>query len=417
MIGTTTARRSEATPTMSGIPEDSLRDPLTDPTVAKPGGLKLVTAASASESAMDGQFTPKLLAALSESDDMSLDCAIESATTDALALSVRVEKSKPTDVATMRSQSPVAASDGDTDDEGPGLGVYVANSEYDTLADLKGTPGEATAMASAMGGEGYQPLLQEQDLTAPEMAAAYKAPLDSDVLDGGRVVLYYSGHGGPTGLAGVNSGREEGGGGADPATNFRDDDLLPASELLGIARSMQAKGADVHVIVDACFGGGLETELVAQQSAKADLPTLNKVADGLRAFVAAFGDHNSGISADLRAEKARVSKAVDALDAESDAVGKDQVLDFEARFARIQAISEEKENLLNDYDAFWTDRHTAWWDTAWPELAALNEAWKASTGGTLPLPPAKLVNRDSYMTAIKQVGALLAVVSGEVAGR
>ncbi len=33
-------------------------------------------------------------------------------------------------------------------------------------------------------------------------------------------------------------------GGAHPATNFRDDDLLPASELLGIARSMQAKGAE-----------------------------------------------------------------------------------------------------------------------------------------------------------------------------
>jgi len=417
MIGTTTARRSETTRPAPAIPEDSLRDPLSDPTAVKPGGLKIATAASASESAMDGQFTPKLLAALSESDDTSLDCAIESATTDALALSVRVEKAKPTDVATRRSQTPVAASDGDTDDEGPGLGVYVANSEYDTLADLKGTPGEATAMASAMGGEGYQPLLQEQDLTAPEMAAAYKAPLESDVLDGGRVVLYYSGHGGPTGLAGVNSGREEGSDEADPAADFRDDDLLPASELLGIARSMQAKGADVHVIVDACFGGGLETELVAQQSAKADLPTLHKVAEGLSAFVEAFGDHNGGISADLRAEKARVTKAVDALDAESDAVSEDKTLEFEARFARIQEIGVEKEKLLDDYDAFWTDRHTAWWDKAWPELAAVNAAWKASTGGTLPLPPAKLVNRDSTMTAIKQVKVLLAVVEAEVGAR
>lgn len=157
--------------------------------------------------------------------------------------------------------------------------LLIGNSEYQNApgARLDGVKTDVPTLAAAMKGKAQVTSLTNQ--TAAQMKSAIESEI-ARARPGDDVVIYYSGHGLPSGIVG-----------ADGATDPRNG-ILRASTIEQLIHSAEAKGVNVVVALDACHSGSIGEkvrlqDIVELQRSSRLSPALQQRLDTLHAFVAA----------------------------------------------------------------------------------------------------------------------------------
>jgi len=286
----------------------------------QPGGLRITTSSSVESTAPGAGFTAGILRWMEEQPEVSLGEVLDEVGTlavrDVGSKSLSATPTTPADV-TLREE---------TGGDGKKLAAYVGNAAYRSpWPALSAVPGEVNGLESQLSRRGYETAGKSIDVNAPDMMRTFEQA--SGVGEGDSVVLYFGGHGEPEGLIGVEdeaSGLRECGEDNDdsvcvegpmkspvvtryptvepeawwdpgideamPGSGERD--RLPLGVIRGLANRMSNAGADVHLILDACFvgnivapeGGGAFHELAtdAYGAEPADIRKIGKKLYGLR---------------------------------------------------------------------------------------------------------------------------------------
>lgn len=143
---------------------------------------------------------------------------------------------------------------------GKKVGVFIGNSQYDTMGNLPGAATDAAAMASTWGGQGYE-ARELANLGGEALKGAFNDGA-TNLGDGDELILYYAGHGLSEGLLGVDY---------QPGTTTG---LAPMAAVSGAARAAESAGVKTRLIVDACESGALVEGMVAEDAAAPAAPEL-----------------------------------------------------------------------------------------------------------------------------------------------
>lgn len=213
-----------------------------------PAAATVVASTAESERALDGAFTPALLAALRAHPGASLDQVLHQVSASALAWGPDGNSGlqHPTIVQYGRTAPPGAAGSG-----GNKHAVLIANEDYDHLGHLPAPRAEADAMQRELASRGYRADIHH-DRSAADMAALWGGMVGS-AHRGDELVAYYGGHGVPEGLAGIHHGHP-------PIAP----DLFHRAQVTGVVSSATGKGAQIRFVMDSCYSGSV-TQAVREE--------------------------------------------------------------------------------------------------------------------------------------------------------
>ena len=232
-----------------------------------PGGLRFSTSASVDQPAMGSGFTVGITRWLEAEPTASLGAILDQVAAMAVAEARDPSLGKAgSRTADHTERAPTS------DGTGRKWAAFVGNSKYEhpSWAELGAVPGEVGALESALGGRGFETTAKAFDVDADGIRDAFMSIPTVGPND--QVVLYFGGHGERQGLVGVEDqgGKDENTYPSleptptwDPgldglevrATDGRD--RLPLGDVKAIAGSLSSSGADVQVLLDACFSGTL----------------------------------------------------------------------------------------------------------------------------------------------------------------
>jgi len=216
------------------------------PMLAAAGGALVAHSAASTQLAADkGSYTQRLLAAKAADPSLSIDAAVDQ-------LSDQTSGTQQGDH--LRVGTTSSAEEG-----GKHVGVYIGNSDYETLNDLPGAATDAAGMQSTWSASGYEGTVQS-DLDSASMASAMKGGA-SALGPGDEMLVYYAGHGSEKGLLGVKEGDDR-------------PDLLANSAISGLVSQARSGKFQLKVILDSCYSGSVTDEVrkdAAIQLANADL--------------------------------------------------------------------------------------------------------------------------------------------------
>lgn len=135
---------------------------------------------------------------------------------------------------------------------GPGgkNAVLVANAKYTAVTQLNAVTKQAQSLQSELGGRGFVTNLTN-DLNAATMGARYQQ-LVSTAKAGDELVAFFTGHGLPAGLCGINY---------SPSVN----DIYATGQVSRLLSQATARGAHIRFIVDACHAGNVATTVRTQR--------------------------------------------------------------------------------------------------------------------------------------------------------
>jgi hypothetical protein len=211
------------------------------PAVPDPGrrdvAATVVGAAADTEIAMDGAFTPALLAGLQAHPDMNIDDILRLVAAAPIAHQSG-SLQHPT-IVQYGQQHAKTAPQGSKPKAPQKHAVLVANKNYLHMNPL-GTPIlEAEAMKGELETRGYRADVHT-DQRADEMGTLWSSMVGS-AKPGDDLVAYYGGHGMPAGLAGIDHDQPP--------------DIFARSSVAGVVSSATGKGAHIRFIMDSCYAG------------------------------------------------------------------------------------------------------------------------------------------------------------------
>lgn len=199
------------------------------------------------EKALDGAFTPKLVDHLQAEPALSFDDALRRMTEEALVWFR--DPSHGMQHPTILEYSRTAGrSGGGASGAGAGTkpnqkhAVLIANEDYRHINPL-GTPvWEANDMQGQLAARGYHAQVHENK-TADEMGSLWNGMVGA-AKAGDDVVAYFSGHGMPDGLLGIEHRRSE-------------PDVFSNAQVSGVVNSATDRGAHIRFVMDSCFSGAV----------------------------------------------------------------------------------------------------------------------------------------------------------------
>jgi hypothetical protein len=225
------------------------------------------------EEALDGAFTPKLVNQLQAEPALSFDDALRRMTEEALVWFGDPSRGMqhPTILEYGRTAGRSSAGGGAS---GAGAkpnqkrAVLVANESY-RYANPLGTPvWEANDMQGQLAARGYDAEVHENQ-TADEMGGLWNGMVGA-AKAGDDVVAYFSGHGEPEGLLGIEHRQDE-------------PDLFSNAQVSGVVNSATDRGAHIRFVMDSCFSGAVVQSVRSErQNELAKTLSTGSVADKLR---------------------------------------------------------------------------------------------------------------------------------------
>jgi len=232
----------------------------------------VVASTAESERALDGAFTPALLAALQAQPGASIDQVLHQVSASALAWGPGGSGLQHPTIVQYGRIAPHGARSGG----GSKQAVLIANQDYQHLGDLPAPRVEAEAMQRELAARGYRADVHH-DRSAADMAALWDSMVGS-AERGDELVAYYGGHGVPEGLAGIHHGHPP----LPP-------DLFHRAQVTGVVSAATGKGAQIRFVMDSCYSGSVTQavleerhgELTAAAHAAGDQPRRAALA-GLR---------------------------------------------------------------------------------------------------------------------------------------
>lgn len=422
---TTLTPPDETTPPVTAErPLDAMTDPLAEQTQAPAeGGIRVSTASMSGQWSFDEQYSRELALWMQSMPGQDLQQSLDH------MVGMSFHAGKHTQSTTDQTLKPMRA-----DGSGDSLGVLIGNAHYEHLADLRAPITETRALAGQLSGRGFESTVLT-DQSAAQMLAAYTAPLsDPRLSERDEVMLYFSGHGTERGVLGVDSKPpKQAVEASSDEHQAGDTDLVSASTMLGIARKISAKGADVSLVLDCCHSGGMnqkigsgtKEEAVEKAVSCLDVEGATRLQEALRPFHRMFFRFTQ-----TSEQKAMVAAATAATDAAIDANG--DLLD-ESREAcrpleeRLEAgggsltdgltlalLQQRQEELLAERSRLLDQKReetaaviTGWWVAGYPALLEVLSVFQAETGESLAAPLASPQSAAELDSARKQLYTIL----------